>query len=517
MAGGLLSALAWFPCCSGLVLLVSFVPLFLITRTEITQENRYGERLMFIRLLPGFAVFNIVSIAWIRIAGIPLMLTAITANTFLMTFTFWLAWLVKRRAGRVTGTASFILFWLTMEYLTNHVSWFSPWLNLGNGLAKNTALIQWYEYTGTAGGTTWILATNIVVASLLASTNLGNIRRKILPIAATAIILFIIPPAISYRIEKRVTESSALPAEILVIQPNIDPYSEKFTSPTAGQIQKVISLADSAITSHTRWIVIPETTIAETVILPGADTNKHIASLISFLQKYPEAHFIAGAVTSTGENRLHNSAILISSGGTGDIYHKTKLVPGVEGSFTGIISVLQRLFPDLGGTSGGYTGQETPTLIHAPGNSSVAAPIICFESAFGGYVAQFVREGATFLAIITNDGWWKGTWGYYQHLNFSRLRAIENRRPVVRAANTGVSALIDVRGNITESLNWWTEGTIVSLITPGNRLTFYSRYGDLIMRTALGMSLFILVIHLVAIPLRKRINLKKNLRNMQPL
>ena len=103
MAGGLLSALAWFQCCSGLILLVSFIPLFLIARTEIDEDNRYGERLMFIRLLPGFAVFNIVSIAWIRIAGIPLLITAITANTFLMTFTFWLAWLVKRRAGKVTG------------------------------------------------------------------------------------------------------------------------------------------------------------------------------------------------------------------------------------------------------------------------------------------------------------------------------------------------------------------------------------------------------------------------------
>jgi apolipoprotein N-acyltransferase len=517
MTGGLLSALAWFPSCNGLILLVLFIPLFLITRTQIDEKNRYGERLMFIKLLPGFAMFNIVSIAWIRIAGIPLLITAITANTFLMTFTFWLAWLVKRRAGPVTGNAAFIVFWLTMEYLTNHVSWFSPWLNLGNGLAKNSSLIQWYEFTGAAGGTLWILITNMVLASLIASIKPANIIRKITVIAATAIPLILIPPALSLHIGRRVTESSSSPIEVAVIQPNIDPYSEKFDSPTADQIQKILTLAESTITSLTRWIVIPETTIAETIILNGADTNRHIASITAFLQNHPDALFIAGAVTSSGENSLHNSAILISAGGAGDIYHKSKLVPGIEGSLTGIISVLQYLFPDLGGTAGGYTGQKTPTLLHAPDGSAAAAPVICFESAFGGYVAQFVRQGASFLAIITNDGWWKGTMGYYQHLNFSRLRAIENRRPVVRTANTGVSAIIDIKGNITESVSWYTEGTILSTITPGNRLTFYTRNGDLIMRIALAVSLFILTIHMVAIPLRKKINLKKNHRNMQPL
>jgi apolipoprotein N-acyltransferase len=509
LAGGLLSALAWFPCCSGLVLLISFIPLFLIARTAIPEESRYGERLMFIRLLPGFAMFNIVSIAWIRIAGIPLLITAITANTFLMTFTFWLAWLVKRRAGTITGNASFIVFWLTMELLTNHVSWFSPWLNLGNGLAKNTAVIQWYEFTGVAGGTLWILVTNMLLASIIASANRINVTRKITVLASTAITLLIIPVALSHLTEKRVTEPSLPPMEVIVIQPNIDPYSEKFSSPTGDQIQKVVALAASAITPRTRWIIAPETIIPETVLLHNADTNRHIASIITFLQTHPEALFIAGAVTSTGENSLHNSAILISSGGTGDIYHKSKLVPGIEGSFTGVIKILQYLFPDLGGTSGGYTGQAMPRLLHAPDGSNAAAPIICFESAFGGYVAQFVRQGATFLAIITNDGWWRGTMGYYQHLNFSRLRAIENRRPVARAANTGVSALIDIRGNITESVPWWTEGTLLSTVTPHNKITFYTLYGDLIMRTALGISLFILTIHMVAIPMRRRINMKK--------
>jgi apolipoprotein N-acyltransferase len=518
LTGGLLSALAWYPCCSGLVLLFSFVPVFLIAQTEIPEYGRFGERLMFIRLLPAFAIFNIVSIAWVRIVGVPLLVTAITANTFLMTFTFWLAWLVRRRAGAVVGNVAYITFWLTMEYLTNHVSWFSPWLNLGNSMAAEPDLIQWYEFTGVAGGTLWILITNLSITSIIKKAPRRSILQTSVATLALLLLLIALPLKISNTIAAGITEPDIPPEEVLIIQPCIDPYSEKFSIPVTDQISKVLSLAGSRVTKKTRWIIAPETIIPVAVPIDSLNTNTHIATIASFLQQYPNAIFIAGAVTSSNPpaNQLHNSALLISSGGTQGIYHKSKLVPGIEGSFKGIISVLQFLFPDLGNSSGGYTGIKDQPLMASSQGSTPIAPIICFESAFGGYVARFVRKGAQIVTIITNDGWWKGTLGYYQHLNFSRLRAIETRRPVIRAANTGISAIINSRGEITNLTEWWEEATILATVSPSDTITFYTRNGDLIMRIASSITIFILIIHLVAIPLRKKINLKKKSSGMQP-
>jgi len=106
-AGGALSALAWFQFCSGLVLLISFVPFFLLASSTEPGHERFGNRILFIRVLPGFLLFNTIALLWIRIAGTPILFAVLTGNTFLMAFTFWLAWIIKQRAGKYTGGAAF--------------------------------------------------------------------------------------------------------------------------------------------------------------------------------------------------------------------------------------------------------------------------------------------------------------------------------------------------------------------------------------------------------------------------
>lgn len=512
LLGGLLSALAWYPFFSGIVLLISFIPFFLLAGTEADDNGRFGNRVMFIRLFPGFAVFNIVSLFWIRIVGFPLMIATLTLNTFLMTFTFWLAWVIKRKAGPITGNAAYIVLWLSMEYLTNNISFLSPWLNLGNGLAGDTSIIQWYEYTGVAGGTLWILVTNMTGSLIIQKLSEKGWRKTSLFKIAAIIPTIVIPVLLSFPIGRKAASSDQTPEEVIIVQPCIDPYLEKFSISVDEQVQKVIGLAGNSVTEDTRWIVAPETTIPEAIDLESIDTNPYITPFISFLVSHPSANFIIGAVTVSNkpERQIHNSTILLSAEGIVDYSHKSKLVPGIESSFPGLISFLKYLFPDLGGISGGYTGQKSQENLVSSTTGTSASPIVCFESAFGGYVAGFVREGAGFIAVITNDGWLKGTLGYYQHLDFSKLRAIENRRQVVRSSNTGISAIIDIRGNISHSIPWWEEGGIKASVIPERRITFYTRYGDFIMRTALVISIFILIIHLIAIPLRKRLEYKKS-------
>ena len=165
---------------------------------------------------------------------------------------------------------------------------------------------------------------------------------------------------------------------------------------------------------------------------------------------------------------------------------------------------LNRVLPNLGGTRWGYGTQRDRECFEHHVTGQVVAPIICYESVFGNYVADYVRKGAEALVIITNDGWWKNTNGYMQHLSYASLRAIETRRPVARAANTGISCLIDIRGRRILETEWWKEAVLKGEIGSETGLTPYVRYGDYIMRFFSIASLLVLVYVFIALPLRKK-------------
>src|SRR5690554_6017181 len=137
---------------------------------------------------------------------------------------------------------------------------------------------------------------------------------------------------------------------------------------------------------------------------------------------------------------------------------------------------------DLGGTVAMKTTQEERSVFWSEDSQVAAAPIICYESVYGEFVTGYVRQGAHFLAIITNDGWWGNTQGHKQHLSLARLRAIETRRDIARSANTGISAFINKRGEIIDSLPYEIEGALSNVVYPNEEITFYVRYGDLIAR-----------------------------------
>jgi apolipoprotein N-acyltransferase len=141
--------------------------------------------------------------------------------------------------------------------------------------------------------------------------------------------------------------------------------------------------------------------------------------------------------------------------------------------------------------------------------------IICYESVFGKYVTDYVKNGANLLFIITNDGWWKNTKGYEQHFYYASLRAIETRRSVARAGNTGISAFIDLRGNVISKTEWWKEAILKGTITPESRITFYVKYGDWLLKSGTFLALIVLLIFFPGIPLSEKYE-KKKLR-MQPL
>jgi apolipoprotein N-acyltransferase len=182
-------------------------------------------------------------------------------------------------------------------------------------------------------------------------------------------------------------------------------------------------------------------------------------------------------VTRINDNH-YNSAVRVDSSQTIEIYHKSKLVPGIEKELTPILRIFSKVLPSLGGTSWGYGSQREREVFTSQQTGEQAAPVICYESVFGGFVAGYVRKGANYLFIITNDGWWKNTSGYMHHLNYASLRAIETRRWIARSANTGISCIIDPKGRRVAETKWWEEDVLTGNIYPSETITFYTRYGN---------------------------------------
>ena len=144
---------------------------------------------------------------------------------------------------------------------------------------------------------------------------------------------------------------------------------------------------------------------------------------------------------------------------------------------------------DLGGTVSMKTTQSDREVFTAANGKFKAAPIICYESVYGEFVTGYVRHEANFLAIITNDAWWNTSQGHKQHLSYAKLRAVETRRDIVRSANTGISAIINAKGDITSRLAYGEKGALAGQLTSNSKTTFYVMAGDYIAR----ISLFILV------------------------
>jgi apolipoprotein N-acyltransferase len=136
-------------------------------------------------------------------------------------------------------------------------------------------------------------------------------------------------------------------------------------------------------------------------------------------------------------------------------------------------------FEAFGGSAGGYGKQASPSVFYSQSGVG-AAPVICYESIWGEYVADYVQQGAQFIAVITNDAWWGNTAGKDQHLLYAKLRAIETRRWVARSANTGISAFINQRGDIVQKSEWWTSTALKADINLNDELTFYVKHQDYI-------------------------------------
>jgi apolipoprotein N-acyltransferase len=506
LATSFLLWLAWPPTSfTAPLLLLAFVPLLLSTEDIIWSDAKKKGRKVFLLALTVFSIWNTSCIYWVFNSlnavmpwGVALLISLIPFG--LASVLMAIAWRFYYQLRKVTNKgfsyAGLVVFWLSYEYL--HQTWdlSFPWMTLGNGFASSHQLIQWYEYTGVYGGSLWILIANIFAFELSLAKSSPDARafQKQKQFAMILSAWVMLPIFISFSIYTRYKEQEN-PANIVVVQPNVDPYAKFRSLPASEQLQTLIRLSDSLGQPNTEYFIWPETAIPEYANEEEILSNPLFLQSQNFLKKYKNGNLISGIEsyrvydtqkTETArkdeQNNLYydafNAAIQIENSAKTQFYHKSKLVPGVEQTpFSSALGFLKPLFKAFGGTTGGYGFQKEPSVFYTQSGIG-AAPVICYESIWGEYVADYVKKGAQVIAIVTNDGWWGNTSGKDQHLAYAKLRAIETRRWVARSANTGISAFINQRGDIVKQSKWWVATALEADINLNEELTFYVQHGD---------------------------------------
>jgi len=509
---GVLLYLSWPDRHLSFLVFISLVPLFIVLRDlSLSSEKRVYGKVFFYSWL-AFAIWNGLTGWWISLAhwsGLVavVFIAASVESLFMVAYVY-----CRRKLGVRKGNIALVFLWLTHEWilLSWDMEW--PWLALGYAFADYPKWIQWYEYTGVFGGSVYIVLVNLLFVFAWAKGGIKKENRKsFLP----PLMMILIPMGFSLSLYYSYVPKGK-EVEIVVVQPNIEPYEEKFSLSPLTQLELFLSLAEKKIGPETRYVVGPETLIPKGIDELNLEGEGLLMLLKSFQKTYPQLHLVLGAntirrypkrMTETARYYedggfwydVYNTAMQVSGADSIPLYHKSKLVVAAEKM--PFLQVLEPLLGDIvidfGGISGSNRTQKNREIFVSDDGEFKIAPIICWENEFGSFQGEYFRKGAQLIFLITNDGWWGDSEGHRQHLHYTRVRAIESRKAVARSANTGISAFINQRGDIEQQLAWEERGSLKQKLAANPEITFYSKHGDYLLRIAVWLSVFFLLYALV--------------------
>ncbi len=532
--GSLLLWSGWSPSATlrPLGLFVGWV-LYLLMERQLTRQGARKRRVFAYTYL-FLVLWNALTVWWVSYADLAAGIAAVVLNALLMCLPLMAFRQTKQRLGPCIGYLALPIYWIAFEQL--HLRWDLtwPWLTLGNGFAAVPQWVQWYEYTGFLGGSVWVWTVNLTLFFALIKNDALKIINEAArtgnsagqgPARSQSFLIFnsqflipfltiVLPISLSYLIGAAYREKGP-PAEVVVVQPNIDPYLEKFQGspnfiPFDEQLTRMLTLSEQHLTPQTRLVLWPETSLEEYYWEKTADANPKIQRIRAWLGRHPGVALLTGitsivnypnkeAASETARYRddagyydvFNAAAYFASATAPVQFYHKERLVPGVEKIPPLLTSLIAHI--DLGGTVGSYGTTPETKLLAVPGAPGmVIRPMICYESIYGDFVAEYVRGGATLLGLITNDAWWHDSPGYRQLLRLGALRAIETRRDIARAANTGFTGFINQKGEITQHELAWTPTASRATVHLNREMTFYTRVGEWIGRGCQALALLLL-------------------------
>jgi apolipoprotein N-acyltransferase len=370
-------------------------------------------------------------------------------------------------------TPLFAAAWVALEYLRTYLLSGFPWALLADTQWKNLLLIQIAALTGVYGISFLIAWGNAIVAAFLASWKQRAYARPTAAFITSGMLLSLLFSFLYgvHRIQSYRSEPALAPTlAVAVLQGNISQYL-KWNQAYVDDIERTYSrLVDEAARKKPELIIWPETSVPGYLLQEPA-LRQWLTTAIQRSQTY----HLVGAPVQESPNRAYNAAFALDA--RGDLlgeYDKIHLVPfGEIIPFGPILSRWINVLNELGG----FTSGTRSSVLHVAGTR--VGLNICYEAIFPNLVRHSVRQGAQWVANLTNDGWYMRTAEPWQHFIPNVFRAVENDRWVVRADNTGISGLINPVGHVEVASPIFQTRIVTGSIEPRTALTFYTRFGDL--------------------------------------
>lgn len=362
------------------------------------------------------------------------------------------------------------LFWVAGELLRSFLLTGFPWASLGYTQYRTLPLIQIADLTGVYGLSFLIVLGNVALLRLALWIRARN--GVPFPYRETVVLLLLLALTVGYGFFRLNQPDGGKRLRVALAQGNIpqdvkwDPAFQETTVATYERLSR------KAGTGSIDLLVWPESALPFFY-----QTEEQYAARVQRLARELQASLVVGSPAFRKEGdalRYLNSAFLLGPTGEtlgrGDKFH---LVPfGEYVPLARLLPFVHKLVVGIGDFSPG----EAITPLAAPfGKLGV---LVCYEGIFPEISREFARKGAQLLVIVTNDAWYGRSSAPYQHFSMAVFRAVENRVPLVRAANTGITALIDSRGHVRGMTGLFSEALLTGEVRLGNGDTIYSRFGD---------------------------------------
>jgi apolipoprotein N-acyltransferase len=510
VVSGILIGISYPPIPFPYFIFIAFVPYFYV----LNNTDQLIKRVHFSYIT--FFVFNLITIYWVgswtKEADPFLMISGgllLFVNPALYLIPVFLHHYALRTIGKKGALFLFPFFWVFFEYLYTLTDLRFPWLTLSNSVTGFNYFIQIAEIIGAYGISLLILFINLLIYLFISDYKKNG---KINYLIGNAIFSILVVIIIYGVIKNNVDYDRGEKVRVGLIQPNLNPWEKWSGGNLEEQIDLYLELSQKAVDKGAKLIVLPESALP--VYLLSGNYDFEVNRIRNFVNKnnvflltgMPDINFYydgekapedAKETKVSGAKYTSFNSILGFSPDSFAIqkYGKIKLVPfGEKVPFVEEIPLLGDLIKWQVGISSWNTGSGIKVFEY--GKNKIGG-VICIESIYPDFVAEFVQKGAGLITVVTNDSWYGYSSGPFQHKEISRLRAIENRKYVVRAANGGVSCIIDPHGKIISETELFTRDVLVGDITFNYEKTFYSSFPLIIPNFVTGISIAIFILFLL--------------------
>jgi len=487
----------------------------------------------------AFVIWNVGCCYWLLFTGMesgnmsePFVyfaagLVALLLNPFLMSLPVYFYTKVRDASRGWLGGLGFVSFWVAYEWLHYHWDLAWPWLTLGHSMSFYPLAVQYAEFTGVLGISAHILLVNMLLYYAIRAMRHARWAGWLLGILASMVVAA--PFALNFYLlnpEREVFQPSGQ-LNVRLIQPNISSIRKQQTQPIEEQVELFVKLSRQQGLDSVDLLVLPEKALYKPVFVNCLHLRGATLPLVELVQ-LDTVSLLTGAVElrylppegevpltarpyaphpmtrlpcypqQAGYIARYNSAFLLNPTGTlSSSAQKSRLVPMAEQ--LPFVGALQRMLaPNArpGWLADDFTPADSLRLLYVK-DSIPLAPLICYESLFAAHSRKLVQAGGRLLVVLTDDGFWKVSASQIQHAHFARLRAIESRRTLLRAANTGISCYIDVWGNMPLATGLDEMGVLDVRVPLYEAETFYVKEGDYVgtysALLAAGMLLLVLL------------------------